>query len=100
MLRSMANSRLTACCRLHDWCHYAKLAPCVPRYQAELAAFGTRYGTFSRDLLAYQQVPTAAKRLQLEGAFDALVEEGTTYVALDDRIIKTADTRAQLLAVL
>ena len=72
----------------------------VPHHQAELAAFGTRSWTFYRDLLASQRAPTAAERLRLEEAFDALVEEGTTYAALDDRIIKTADKRAQLLAVL
>jgi hypothetical protein len=89
-----------ALCWVHDWRHYAKLAPRVPHHQAELAVFGTRYWTFYRDLLAYQRAPTAAERLRLEEAFDALVEEGTTYTALDDRIIKTADKRAQLLAVL
>jgi hypothetical protein len=89
-----------ALCWVHDWRHYAKLAPRVPHHQAELAAFGTRYWTFYRDLLAYQRAPTAAERLRLEEAFDALVEEGTTYTALDDRVIKTADKRAQLLAVL
>ncbi len=72
----------------------------VPHHQAELAAFGTRSWTFYRDLLASQRAPTAAERLRLEEAFDALVEEGTTYAAWDDRIIKTADKRAQLLAVL
>jgi hypothetical protein len=89
-----------ALCWVHDWRHDAKRALRVPHHQAELAAFGTRYWTFYRDLLAYQRAPTAAERLRLEKAFDALVEEGTTYTAWDDRIIKTADKRAQWLAVL
>jgi hypothetical protein len=32
----------------------------MPHHQAELAAFGTRYWTFYRDLLAYQRAPTVA----------------------------------------
>lgn len=89
-----------ALCWVHDWRHYAKLAPRVPHHQAALAAFGERYWAFYRDLLAYRQAPTAAERTRLEDAFDALVEDETGYAALDDRIIKTADKRAQLLAVL
>ena len=55
---------------------------------------------FYRDLLAYKQAPTAAECTRLEDAFDTLVETESRYAALDDRIIKTADKRAQLLAVL
>ncbi|PDV97522.1 hypothetical protein [Candidatus Chloroploca asiatica] len=68
--------------------------------QGIVLGFGDRYWAFSRDLLAYQQAPTAAERTRLEDAFDALVEDETGYAALDDRISKTADKRAQLLAVL
>jgi len=63
----------------------------VPHHQVELAAFGTRSWTSYRELLASQRAPTAAERLRLEEAFDALVEAGTTYAAWDDRVIKTAD---------
>nr|WP_139088594.1 hypothetical protein [Oscillochloris trichoides] len=42
-----------ALCWVHDWRHYAKLAPLVPHHQAKLAAFEERYWTFYRDLLAY-----------------------------------------------
>ena len=31
-----------ALCWVHDWRHYARLAPRVPHHQAELAAFGER----------------------------------------------------------
>ena len=89
-----------ALCWVHDWRHYAKLAPRVPHHQAECTAFGKRYWTFYRALLAYQQAPTPAERARLEDVFDALVENVTGYAALDDRISKTADKRAQLLAVL
>lgn len=89
-----------ALCWVHDWRRYAKLALRVPHHQAALAAFGERYWTFYRDLLAYQQAPTAAECARLEDAFDALVEDATGYAALDDRISKTADKRARLLAML
>lgn len=89
-----------ALCWVHDWRHYAKLAPHVPHHQAALATFGQRYWAFYRDLLAYQQAPTAAERARLDDAFDILIEQETGYAALDARIIKTADKREQLLAVL
>ncbi|MFQ3661711.1 MAG: hypothetical protein SNJ69_04860 [Chloroflexaceae bacterium] len=72
----------------------------VAPHQAKLAVFGTRSWTFYRDLLAYRQAPTVAERTRLEDAFDALVEDATRDAALDNRIIKTADKRARLLAVL
>jgi hypothetical protein len=89
-----------ALCWVHDWRQYAKLSPRVPHHQAALAAYGKRYWTFYRALLAYQQAPTPEEQARWEDAFDALVEDETGYAALDDRISKTADKRAQLLAVL
>jgi len=79
-----------ALCWVHDWRHYAKLAPCMPHHQAELAAFGERSWRFYRDLLAYKQAPTAAECTRLEDAFDTLVETETGYAALDDRIIRNS----------
>ena len=52
-----------------------------PHHQAELAAFGERYGKVSRDLLAYKQAPTAAECTRFEDAFDTLVETESGYVA-------------------
>ena len=53
-----------------------------------------------RALLACQQAPTAEERTRVSDAFDRLIDRETGYAALDARISKTADKRAQLLAVL
>lgn len=87
-------------CWVHDGRHYAKLAPRVPHHQALLADVRRAYWALYRDLLAYRQHPTPAERARLAAAFDTFVNQKTGYTALDDRIVKTADKRAQLLAVL
>ena len=89
-----------ALCWVHDWRHYAKLAPRVPHHQELLAAFAKDYWAFYRDLLAYREAPSQEERARLHDAFDTLIEPVTGYAALDDRISKTADNRTQLLAVL
>ena len=89
-----------ALCWVHDWRHYAKLRPQVPHHQALLDAFRKDYWAFYRDLLAYRKAPSKEERARLADAFDTLVDQETGYDALDDRIVKTADKRVQLLAVL
>lgn len=89
-----------ALCWVHDWRHYAKLRPQVPHHQALLDAFRKDYWAFYRDLLAYRKAPSKEERARLADAFDTLVDQETGYEALDDRIVKTADKRVQLLAVL
>jgi len=89
-----------ALCWIHDWRHYAKLRPQVPHHQALLDAFRKDYWAFYRDLLAYREAPSKEERARLADAFDTLVDQETGYEALDDRIVKTADKRVQLLAVL
>lgn len=80
--------------------HYAKLRPQVPHHQALLDDVRKNYWTFYRALLAYREAPGQEERARLADAFDTLVDRETGYEALDDRIVKTADKRAQLLAVL
>ncbi len=87
-------------CWVHEGRHDAKLVPRVPHHQALLADVRRAYWSLYRDLLAYQQHPTAAERTRLAAAFDRFVDQTTGYAALDDRIVKTADKHAQLLAVL
>ena len=89
-----------ALCWVHDWRHYAKLRPQVPHHQALLDDVRKNYWTFYRALLAYREAPSQEERARLADAFDTLVDRETGYAALDDRIVKTADKRAQLLAVL
>jgi hypothetical protein len=89
-----------ALCWVHDWRHYARLRPLVPHHQTLLDAFRKDYWALYRDLLAYRDTPTAEARARLADAFDTLIDRETGYAALDDRIVKTANKRAQLLAVL
>ena len=65
-----------------------------------LQAYRTDYWELYRALLAYRLSPSDQERARLSGAFDRLVQRETGYDALDERIRKTADKRAQLLAVL
>jgi hypothetical protein len=53
-----------------------------------------------RALLAYREAPSAEERARLSDALERLIDRATDYAALDERISKTADKRAQLLAVL
>ena len=87
-------------CWVHDWRHYAKLRPVVARHLRALQAYRTDYWELYRALLAYRLSPSDQERARLSGAFDRLVQRETGYDALDERIRKTADKRAQLLAVL
>jgi len=87
-------------CWVHDWRHYAKLRPVVARHLGELQTYRTTYWKLYRGLLAYRLSPSEEERIRLSAAFDELVGRETGYDALDARIRKTADKRAQLLAVL
>jgi len=87
-------------CWIHDWRHYAKLRPVLACHQRLLDAYRTDYWALYRALLAYREAPTAEERARLAATFDMLIDRETGYAALDERISKTADKRAQLLAVL
>jgi len=87
-------------CWVHDWRHYAKLRPVLACHQRLLVEYRTDYWRLYRGLLAYREAPSAEERARLRDAFDTLIDRETGYAALDERISKTADKRAQLLAVL
>jgi hypothetical protein len=87
-------------CWVHDWRHYAKLRPVVASHLRELQAYRTQYWELYRALLKYRHAPSEEERGRLRAAFDTLVAYTTDYAALEERIGKTADKRAQLLAVL
>ena len=87
-------------CWVHDWRHYAKLRPVVASHLRNLQTYRTTYWELYRGLAAYRLSPSTAERTRLSAAFDTLVASKTGYDALDERIGKTADKRAQLLAVL
>jgi hypothetical protein len=96
----LSNTETHALCWVHDWRHYARLRPQAPHYQRLLDDFRKDYWAFYRNLLAYRKAPSKEARVRLADAFDTLVDQETGYEALVDRIVKTADKRAQLLAVL
>ena len=87
-------------CWVHDWRHYAELRPVVASHLRDLQTYRTTYWELYRGLAAYRLSPSTAERTRLSAAFDTLVASKTGYYVLDERIGKTADKRAQLLAVL
>jgi hypothetical protein len=89
-----------ALCWVHDGRHYKKLAPVCEPHQKLLAEFLTQYWDYYRELLKYQENPTPAEAARLERRFDELFGTNTGYDGLDERIKKTAEKKAGLLAVL
>ncbi len=89
-----------ALCWIHAGRHYEKLSPVVPRHVKLLDSFVERYWDYYKSLQYYRDGPTKseAERLRLE--FDELFGTRTGYVALDDRIAKTAAKKGGLLTVL
>lgn len=87
-------------CWVHEGRHYKKLTPAIAAHRTALNDFLDDFWSFYDELLAYQAHPTAAERVRLAAAFDALVATTTNYWALNDRIAKTAARKAVLLAVL
>ena len=87
-------------CWVHDWRHYAKLRPVVACHLRALQEYRSDYWKLYRALLKYREAPSDEERERLKRAFDMLVARETGFDALDERIQKTANKRAQLLAVL
>ncbi len=89
-----------ALCWVHEGRHYKKLTPYVAEHQRVLEAFRKQFWEYYRELLAYQQGPSAAERERLEAAFDTLFATETGYGLLDKRIAKTRAKKTGLLQVL
>ncbi len=87
-------------CWIHDGRHYKNLEPFVPYHRQLLDAFLKRYWDYYKELLAYQQQPSAEEAMRLSGVFDVLFSTVTGYAALDQRIAKTKANKGQLLMVL
>ncbi len=86
-------------CWVHDWRHDAKLRPVVACHLRALQAYRKDYWELYRALLKYRQAPTHQERARVSEVFDTRSQRKTGDTALDARISKTADKRAQLLAV-
>lgn len=89
-----------ALCWVHDGRHYKKLMPVCEVHQKLLAEFVDQYWDYYRELLKYKESPTKEEAERLEQRFDELFGTKTGYEALDERIEKTRENKAGLLAVL
>jgi hypothetical protein len=87
-------------CWIHAGRHYEKLSPIVDRHAISLDDFRTRYWAYYKSLQDYRVSPTKERAAQLRLEFDELFSTRTGYVALDDRIVKTAAKQDELLTVL
>ena len=89
-----------ALCWVHEGRHYKKLTPYVPLHQQLLEDYRGKFWDYYRELLAYQQQPSAEERVRLEAAFDTLFATETGYRLLDERIALTRAKKTGLLQVL
>lgn len=89
-----------ALCWVHEGRHYAKLTPLVPQFQQELDSFQDRFWDYYRDLLAYRRAPSDEDAQRLWQAFDELFLAPVMYQELSERMSKTLEKKAELLAVL
>jgi Transposase IS66 family len=98
--QSKAITEEVALCWVHDGRHYKKLMPVCEPHQKRLAEFRGHYWDYYRELLKYKENPTKEDAVRLEQRFDEVFETKTGYEALDERIAKTREKKAGLLAVL
>jgi hypothetical protein len=89
-----------ALCWIHTGRHYEKLSPIVSRHAKLLDSFVNRYWDYYRSLQEYCADPSDEREALLRLEFDELFSTRTGYAALDDRIVKTAAKRDELLTVL
>jgi hypothetical protein len=89
-----------ALCWIHDGRHYKALEPWLIYNRQLLDAFLKRYWDYYKELLSYQQQPSAAEAMRLRGEFDQLFDTVTGFAALDQRIAKTKANKGQLLMAL
>ncbi len=87
-------------CWVHDGRHYKKLMPVVSPLAGLLKDFQKQYWDYYRELLRYKENPSQEEKQRLEKRFDELFSTSTGYDRLDERIAKTREKKAGLLAVL
>ncbi len=87
-------------CWVHDGRHYKKLLPVVSPLASLLKDFQKQYWDYYRELLRYKENPSQEEKERLEKRFDELFSTSTGYDQLDERIAKTREKKAGLLAVL
>jgi hypothetical protein len=87
-------------CWVHEERHYKKLHPFFAVHQQLVEEFRTDIWAYYDRLQAYAAAPTDALKQELSAAFDALFSRTTGYEALDQRIARTRQKKAELLLVL
>lgn len=87
-------------CWVHEERHYKKLHPFFASHQTLVDDFRGDIWDYYDRLKAYATAPTAALQQELSAAFDALFSRTTGYEALDQRIARTRQKKAELLLVL
>ncbi len=87
-------------CWIHDGRNYKKLNPVVPLHKKELEDFRSLYWNYYKELLQFKENPTPEKSEELSAKFDQIFSMNTNYQALNERITKTKDNKAELLMVL
>lgn len=87
-------------CWVHDGRNYKKLNPVVPLHKKELEDFRSLYWNYYRELLQFKENPTPQKSKELSAKFDQIFSMNTNYQALNERIAKTRENKAELLMVL
>ncbi len=87
-------------CWVHDGRHYKKLMPVLSPLAGLLKDFQKQYWDYYRELLRYKENPSQEEKERLEKRFDELFSTSTGYDRLDERIAKTREKKAGLLAVL
>ena len=87
-------------CWIHAGRHFPRLSPVVPRHEKALDRFTERYWDFYAALQDYRAGPSEVWATKLRQEFDELFATRTGYDALDDRIVKTAAKKEELLTVL
>lgn len=87
-------------CWVHDGRHYKRLTPVVELHRKLLDEFTDQYWKYYQKLREYQENPTKEGAESLAQRFDELFGRQTGYDALDQRISRTRENKASLLAVL
>jgi len=87
-------------CWVHEERHYKKLHPFFAVHQHLVEDFRREIWDYYDRLKVYAAAPTEALKQELSAAFDALFSRTTGYEALDQRIARTRQKKAELLLVL
>ena len=87
-------------CWVHEERHYQKLHPFFAVHQQLVEDVRREIWDYDDRLKAYTAAPSEGLQQELSTAFDALFSRTTGYEALDQRMARTRQKKAELLLVL